>query len=388
MRILHVTDSDLPRIGGIELHVHDLARRQRAERDEVSVATLTPELRDVDPDVIRLPPVGRYPHPAALPALGRLVRSGGYDVVHAHVSLVSPLGWAAVRAAARTDIPIVVTMHSMLPGGAGALALRAVLPPIPPCVVLTAVSTVAAAALQVLVPRHPVSVLPNGIDPGDWLPGTKRATDHSLTIVSTMRTAARKRPLALLQMLEAIRQAVPAEVQLRAMIAGDGPLDQVIRHTLRSTGLNSWVRHVGRLDREQIKDLLHQGDLYLAPARLESFGIAALEARSAGLPVIGMARSGLSDFIRDGRDGFLVHTDAEMVARAAHLLGTPVELRRMQCHNREHPPTISWAHVLELHRQSYAHARQHVSRTSHRPTDDRVRQPTSRASPPEPARRG
>ena len=97
MRILHVSDSFTPTLGGIELHVLDLTRRQRGGGDEVTVATLTPDPLGLEPEVVRLPPVGRYPHPEALRGLRALIGSGSYDVVHAHVSLVSPLGWAAPR---------------------------------------------------------------------------------------------------------------------------------------------------------------------------------------------------------------------------------------------------------------------------------------------------
>src|SRR5947199_6274695 len=48
MRVLHVTDTYLPRRGGIELHVHDLAMAQRQAGDEADVLTLT-RARDVTP---------------------------------------------------------------------------------------------------------------------------------------------------------------------------------------------------------------------------------------------------------------------------------------------------------------------------------------------------
>ena len=43
MRIAHVTDCYLPRLGGIEMQVHDLATRQRAAGHETTVITQTPE---------------------------------------------------------------------------------------------------------------------------------------------------------------------------------------------------------------------------------------------------------------------------------------------------------------------------------------------------------
>ena len=41
MRILHVTDTYLPTLGGIELHIHDLAAQQRAAGHLVTIATST-----------------------------------------------------------------------------------------------------------------------------------------------------------------------------------------------------------------------------------------------------------------------------------------------------------------------------------------------------------
>ncbi len=42
MRIAHVSDCYLPRLGGIEMQVHDLATRQRAAGHETTVITQTP----------------------------------------------------------------------------------------------------------------------------------------------------------------------------------------------------------------------------------------------------------------------------------------------------------------------------------------------------------
>lgn len=377
MRILHVSDTYGPTLGGIELHVRDLARRQRAD-DDATVVTLTPDRWGTEADVVRLPRVGRFPQPAALLELRRVISSGCYDVVHAHSSMVSPLAWAAAAAGARAGVPAVVTLHSMLPDGMTARAVRHVLPTVPDTITYTAVSSVAAASLRRVLPRREVTVLPNGIDPTDWTTEPRKSFGHVLTLVSTMRTTPRKRPLPLLRILRAVRASVPADVPLRAVIAGEGPLDPTIRRELRASGLDRWVTHAGRLDRSEIRKLLGQADLYLAPARLESFGIAALEARSAGLPVIGMAGSGLSDFVRDGQDGFLVGSDKEMAARTAHLLSTPLELHRIQRHNRKHPPHTSWHRVLELHRAAYVAAR---ARVAGRPFESPADGPTRLSGP-------
>src|SRR3954454_12053967 len=115
MRVLHVTDTYLPRRGGIELHVHDLAQAQRREGDEADVLTLT-RSRSVAP-VQSAGTLLRPDDDADLVRKLRFVlahrrhgRDAGYDVVHAHCSTFSPLVFATLAAA---DIPTAVTFHSL-----------------------------------------------------------------------------------------------------------------------------------------------------------------------------------------------------------------------------------------------------------------------------------
>ena len=365
MRILHISDSALPQLGGIEMHVHDLAARQRTQGHTVRSATLTPGPHVGDGAVIRLPQANGFPRPSAVGQLTALIRHGRFDVVHAHSSLVSPLAWAGVGAAARAGVPAVLTMHSMLPRTppARTVLARAMLTGVSggvssgvaAKVVWTAVSSSAATLLQAGLPGYEVAVLSNGIDPETW---TAHAAPPPtpLTVVSVMRAARRKRPLPLLEILRTVRRTVPPGIALRAVVVGAGPMDRTVRRRVLRSGLEDWVSLPGQLPRSSIRSLLHRSHLYLAPATLESFGIAALEARSAGVPVIGMRRGGLGDFITDGLDGLLVDSDAAMAAAAAGLLTDPLALHRLQHHNRTVAPSITWAAVLARHDLIYAAA--------------------------------
>lgn len=355
MRVLHVSDVYLPRLGGIELHVHDLAARQRAAAVEAVVVTTSRGPGAPGGSVVRLPARAGVPTPAAHAALSRLVTAGGFDVLHAHSSLVSPLAWTAARTAARAGVPALVTMHSMWPPGPAGQALGAALRRLPPAVTWTAVSTAAAAALAPVLPV-PVGVLPNGVDPAAWAPRDRGPAGGPPVLVSVMRTARRKRPLPLLRVLEAIRRQVPADQPLRAVLVGAGPLDTAIARRLARSDLGGWVTQTGRLSRPGIRAVLERADLYLAPATAESFGIAALEARCAGVPVLGRTGGGLADFLTPGVDGHLLDSDAELAATAARLLRDPAALGRLQTRARDEPPPLAWPAVLERHREAYAAA--------------------------------
>src|SRR4051794_21074668 len=119
MRIAHVTDFYLPRLGGIELHVSDLATRQLAAGHEVTVVTASPSHGAAEPlgaDVVRVTDAYRRPHvldPRAPFAGARVLLDEGFDVVHVHVAIASPLAFWAARTCAQAGLPTVVTVHSL-----------------------------------------------------------------------------------------------------------------------------------------------------------------------------------------------------------------------------------------------------------------------------------
>ena len=207
MRIAHVTDFYLPRLGGIELHVSDLSDRQRAAGHDVEVLTSSPG--PADRSVHRLTDGFRRPHvlhPGGVRAGIRAVREGDYDVVHAHVGVGSPLGFFVARAAARAGIPCVLTVHSLWVGVRPLMTVLDLfgrwgrLP-----IVWTAVSEAAARPVRAILPRdREVHVIPNGIDQRRWHGPAAPAAHGQLVVAAVMRLSLRKRPFALLRM---VRQA-------------------------------------------------------------------------------------------------------------------------------------------------------------------------------------
>jgi glycosyltransferase involved in cell wall biosynthesis len=353
MRILHVSDCFLPRLGGIELHVRDLSDRQRAQGHHVSVLTATPSGNaPAESSAGRQDFVIRQ-HQLRSAGLRKLIASGGFDVVHAHTSLISPLAWNAARIAAQLETPCVLTMHSMAPRGLLSGIVRPLLSRTPDTIVLTAVSTAAAAALSAAFADREVRVLPNGIDPAEWLTPDRAMAAQPPVIASVLRMVHRKRPLPLVRILASIRDQLPPYLPFRAVVVGSGPLEDAFSRKVAASGLAGCVRQPGPLSRSQLKILLAGADIYLAPATLESFGLAALEARCAGLAVIGRTGGGMTDFIRDGKEGFLVNSDAAMADRTARLISDREALSRLQAHNRRTSPTMTWPYVLRLHHLAY-----------------------------------
>lgn len=355
MRILHVTDCYLPRLGGIEMQVSDLASRQQSEGHDVVVLTRAAAHVDNGPVSVERLRCG----PLALgagAAARRIVDARGIDVVHAHLSVSSPLSWAALRSV--RDVATVATVHSVVPDAPELLRSAMAVVRFPSSTVtFTAVSDAAAAPWRrAMGDRMPVRVLHNGIDPAGWTADHVSRDALAFTVVSVGRFARRKRLRPLVGVLSDLRHRLPDGVKLRAVLVGDGPQLPAVRDAVARAGLSDQVELPGALTRTQIRVVLASADVYAAPATLESFGIAALEARCAGVPVVAMSQGGAGEFVQPGREGYLVRDDAEMTD-ALSKLATDRTLRdRIAHHNATTVPPMAWPSVLIQHEQVYLRA--------------------------------
>src|SRR5665647_3256689 len=323
VRILHVSDCYAPRTGGIESQVRDLARAQVRAGHEVHVLTATPGLHgegggvvedDDGVQVHRLGthmPFGLPVNPAAPPRMRALLREVAPDVVHVHAGVVSPFAYDGARVGRWRGAPAA----------------------------LSAVSAAAAERVRAVF-GVPVGVLPNGMDLDQWVPDPAEVAAGSsvLRCVATMRLAPRKRGLALLGIIEdALTQLEPGQLTLEVL--GDGPSRPAMARRVRRRGLSDVVTLRGRLSRDQVRAAYRHADVFIAPAVLAAFGIAALEARAAGLVVVARRGTGIEEFITDGLDGLLVDDDAGMARALARLVADGGFLESLRGHQPREGPS-------------------------------------------------
>jgi glycosyltransferase involved in cell wall biosynthesis len=370
VRIAHVSDCYAPRTGGIETQVRALAGRQAAQGDHVRVITATPGHADVfsGDDVVDGLPVHRVAahlpfelpiHPRTATEVGRLLERHPVDVVHVHAGVVSPFAWGAVRAATQRGVPTLVTVHSVWgPLASPGFGLSDGLVRWSRWgVTMSAVSEVAARRIAAAVRGvGEVLVVPNGIDPEAWAVEPRGSDPSRLRIATVMRMAPRKRTLPLVRIVEAAARQLAPEVSVTATLVGDGPERARAEKYAQGHGLGAVVRFTGRLEPAAIREVFAESDVYLQPSVKESFGLAALEGRSAGLPVVARSQTGTTQFVQDEVQGLLAEDDPGLVRALVRLGRDRRLLERLSVHNRTTPPQDSWPHVLEIVRDAYARA--------------------------------
>jgi len=357
-RIGLVTEYYLPHFGGIELHVRALADHLRRSGHEVTIVTPFPGPEEIDGiPVLRLGlPLLPFWHtvftPRGIRPFDRVLRSGRFDLLHCHYSVYSPATACAAYLGQRAGVPTVVTFHSVLHGYTRAFALWRTWGWNRWPVTLSAVSPRIARELAPLVGKHAVEILPNGIDPAAW-PPRQPPPSSDLRVVSTTRLVRRKRPRALVQLLALVRERLPAGMRLRARIVGEGVERAPLGRLIRQLGLGAEVELCGRLAHAAIRALYADSDVFVLPTLEESFGLAALEARAAGLPVVVMRESGAAGFIEHERSGLLAGSDAELAAALLRLAYDPGLRTRIAQRNRDTPPPYPWEDVTRTHLDVY-----------------------------------
>ncbi|MFM9134434.1 MAG: glycosyltransferase family 4 protein [bacterium] len=344
----------------METQVRGLARRQAARGDDVCVITATPGPGDArgrsteQRDGVRIERVtARLPadipvHPRTSAHVRDLLRDQPVDVVHIHAGAISPFAWGALGAATAMGLPVVVTVHSMwgplaragLGGGDRVLGWSAA------GVVMTAVSGVAASAVAEAL-HCEVGVVPNGIDPEEWRShdGHGLARPPGLRAVSVLRLAPRKRVGALLRATANAARTAGPEHPISLTVIGDGPERSRAERLARRLGLDA--RFTGRLTKDEIRERFADADVFVQASVRESFGIAALEARTFGLPVVARSQTGTGEFIENGVNGLLAPDDPGLSGALVALARDPGLIERMRRTNTGTLPRQTWDHVLE-----------------------------------------
>lgn len=361
MRVALVCDWFLPRVGGIELHLRDLALALRAAGVDARIVTTVRGEEVVDGVPVHrvrtplMPGAGVAYWPGMLHEIERLIRREAFDVVHAHASVVSPVAFGGALAARQAGLPSVVTFHSMLHRSSFLLgASDALFGWRERGVVLSAVSSVVAAQVARWIPGANVGVLPNGLDTGFWRGRVDAPTEGEIIFASAIRLSRKKRPLRLIRAFADAVRFVAGTPPMRLVVAGTGPEAGPMRRLADELGVGERVELPGQLSRVALRDLYARSHAFVLPSERESFGIAALEARVAGLPVVAMMASGVRDFVRQGVDGLLARDDAELSRHISRLtLDTPFR-DYVRHRNSVTVPPYDWSDVRAMHLEFYA----------------------------------
>jgi N-acetyl-alpha-D-glucosaminyl L-malate synthase BshA len=168
----------------------------------------------------------------------------------------------------------------------------------------------------------PIEVIPNFVDTELFRPA-EGSRPPMLLHSSNFRPV--KRVGDVVEIFAAVRRQMPCSL----VLIGDGPERPRIEQRVRELGLQADVRFLG--EQLNVVEALQGAKVFLLPSEQESFGLAALEALSCGVPVVASRVGGVPEVVMDGETGFLHPLgDVEaMAASASRLLRDAALQQRM-----------------------------------------------------------
>lgn len=186
---------------------------------------------------------------------------------------------------------------------------------------------------QEKVPSADVKVVPNGIDV-DLYAGNERwsrdrfgLTDADTVILYAGRLSPEKGPQELMQAVHHLNQSGQ---QLKLVVIGDpnanrdGPraaYQKEIREIAQTMGSSCIL--AGSVAPADMHKVYAIGDLTVVPSRFEEpFCMVALESMASGTPVLVSPRGGISEFVIDGKTGFILQEPLSASSIAEDILAT------------------------------------------------------------------
>lgn len=128
---------------------------------------------------------------------------------------------------------------------------------------------------------------------------------------------------------------INAQLPAKLLLLGDGPERPYAESICRDCVSAENIKFLGK--QEQMEDILPIGDLFLLTSEYESFGLAALEAMAAGVPVISTNAGGLPEINIDGYCGYMseVGDTLDMSKKALAILQEEAVLQRFRANALE-----------------------------------------------------
>lgn len=166
-------------------------------------------------------------------------------------------------------------------------------------------------------------VIPNGIETSDFkkLPdkgffkSTFEVKQKHFKILFLGRVAWKKGLDILLESMPSIIKKIPNVILIIAGPDNEG-YKKALKDIINSLDIDSYVKFVGMLDREEVKKAYVDSDIFLLPSYSENYGITIIESLVCGCPVVISRNVNIHKEIMDNNIGQVIDCDPKDISDA------------------------------------------------------------------------
>lgn len=220
---------------------------------------------------------------------------------------------------------------------------------------------------RLVTPQRDIAITPFGIEMSAFSahqPKQKNLREQSSIVIGTVKTMSHKYGIdtlihafaQLYQDLALSDKALADKLHLR--LVGGGEQLEELEQLVQQLSLQDRVSFVGNVPHAQVPDELQKMDIFVALSRLdsESFGVAAVEACAAYLPVVVSDVDGFREVVLDEQTGLVVPRENPMAAANAIkrlILEDNLRTSLSSAGRQRVVEEYEWSHCLSLMEQAY-----------------------------------
>ena len=292
-----------------------------------------------------------------------VVKTYNIDILHVHYAIPHAYaGYMAKQMLKREgiEVPMITTLHGtdITLVGNHPTYKEAVTFSINESDVVTSVSeSLKRDTLRLFNIDKDIKVIPNfiGLQKMERVSPCKRSVMASadeliVTHISNFRKV--KRVDDVVRVFYGIQQQLPAKL----IMVGDGPEREIADQLCKDLGIKKKVLFLGNTS--DIDRILCFTDLFLLPSESESFGLSALEAMAAGVPVVSSNAGGLSEVNEEGVSGYLcpIGDVQTMAEKAIYILSDKDRLAQFKQNARKVAARFDEEKIIPMYEALYYNA--------------------------------
>ena len=188
--------------------------------------------------------------------------------------------------------------------------------------------------------KTPIEVVPNFVDLDRYPPERPDRSAYAAPGQKVLLHVSNFRPVKRVLDVVRIFERVVREVDAVLLMVGEGPERSSAQALARRLGIHDRLRFLGI--QQGMEEIVGMADVLLLPSELESFGLSALEAMAAGVPVVGSDAGGLPEVVKHTETGFLLPVgDVEgMATRTLEILKDDERRREMGAAGRRRAESL------------------------------------------------
>ncbi len=363
LQIALVTETYLPEVNGVAITIGRMVQGLRQRGHRIHLIRPRQFKQDISAQettyretLVSGMPIPGYPElKSGLPAKGlltRLWKQQRPDVVH--IATEGPLGWSALSAARKLNIPVSTDFHTNFHSytqhyGIGLLKkpIAAYLRHFHNKAACTMVPTVSLQQQLEHEGYKNVLVVSRGVDTELFHPAKRSQTlraswgadDSTPVVMLVSRIAAEKNLHVVIQAFEQMRLVNPSA---RLVMVGDGPARAELQKQ------HPHVIFAGMKTGEELARHYASGDVFLYPSLTETYGNVTVEAMASSLATIAYDYAAARQHIHHDMNGLLVPFDdtGAFVIQAKALITDMERVQKLRHAARQTVESLTWEHIM------------------------------------------